>query len=143
MLGLQIIRNGDIEHLGAIEPQALRAIAALELQWQHAHAHQVRAVNALVALGHHNLYAQQLRAFGGPVARRSGAVFLATNHDRGNARFLIGHCGVIDKHFFATGLEQGEPAFFAAAIGLWGQHQVFDSHIGKGAAHHHFMIAAS
>jgi hypothetical protein len=49
----------------------------LELQRQHAHAHQVAAVDALEAARHHGLDAQQLRALGGPVAARPGAVFLA------------------------------------------------------------------
>ena len=48
-----------------------------ELQRHDAHADQVRAVDALVALGDHGADAEQRGAFRGPVARRAGAVFLA------------------------------------------------------------------
>jgi hypothetical protein len=67
-------------------PVSLRVchdVARLELQRQHAHAHQVAAVDALEAARHHGLDAQQLRALGGPVARRAGAVFLAGEDHRG------------------------------------------------------------
>ena len=59
--------------------------AVLELQRQHAHADQVRAVDALEALDDHRLDPEQQRALGRPVARRAGAVFLAAE-DRPAAR---------------------------------------------------------
>jgi hypothetical protein len=33
--------------------------------------------------------------------------------------------------------------FWRRAIAAGGQHQVFDAHIGKGAAHHHLVVATA
>src|SRR5690606_11091928 len=57
----------DAEGLAAGQPQALRVLAALELQREHAHAHQVAAVDALEALGDDRLHAEQQGALGRPV----------------------------------------------------------------------------
>src|SRR4051812_31212943 len=67
----------DVERLVALEAQALGGFARLELQRHDAHADQVRAVNALVALGDHGTDAEQRGAFRGPVARAARAVLLA------------------------------------------------------------------
>jgi hypothetical protein len=83
LCGLQLGSGIDVDELGAIQLQRLPGVAALELQRQHAHAHQVAAVDALEAARHHGLDAQQLRALGGPVARGAGAVFLAGEDDGG------------------------------------------------------------
>ena len=63
----------------------LRVLARLELQGQHAHADEVAAMDALVALGQHRAYAEEQRALGRPVARGAAAVFLARHHDQGRA----------------------------------------------------------
>ena len=49
-----------INHLGTCQAQRLPGVVALELQRQHTHTHQIGAVNALKAPGHHGLDAQQL-----------------------------------------------------------------------------------
>jgi hypothetical protein len=51
--------------------QRFRVLARQELQGKNSHPHQVRAVNALVALGHDRVHAQQPRTLGRPVARRA------------------------------------------------------------------------
>jgi len=58
----------EAEGFFAGEAEGLNAVAAFELQGEDAHADQVGAVDAFEALGDDGFYAQQLRAFGGPVA---------------------------------------------------------------------------
>ena len=100
-------------------------------------------MDALVALGDHSLDAQQLRALGGPVARRTRAVFLAAEHDARRAVGDVLHGRVIDRHLLAGGLQHGQAAFDARAVGLQRQHQVLDAHVGECATHHDVMIAAA
>jgi len=60
-------------------------LAVGELQRQHAHHHQVGAMDALVALGDHEPDAQQPRTPGRPVARRARASgSLGTGHFAGD-----------------------------------------------------------
>src|SRR5688572_23291598 len=63
------VQPDDLECLLAAQAQRLRVLAFLELQRQHTHADQVRAMDALEALGDHGFYAEQHRALGSPVAR--------------------------------------------------------------------------
>ena len=53
-----------------------------ELQRQHAHADQVGAVDALVALGDDGADAEHERALGRPVTRRARAVLFAGEHEQ-------------------------------------------------------------
>ena len=84
--GLGISQVTEVEDLAAREPECLRVLARGELAGQHAHADQVGAMDTLEALGNHGLHAEQHRAFGGPVARRAGAVLLAGQHDQRRPR---------------------------------------------------------
>ena len=65
------------------------------------------------------LHAEQLRALGGPVARRAGAVLLAGEHDRGRALRDVLHRRIVDGHLLAGRLEQGEATFHARAVRRW------------------------
>jgi hypothetical protein len=38
---------------------------------------------------------------------------------------------------------QREPSLLARTLGVGGQHQVLDAHIGEGAAHHHVVVATA
>ena len=73
--GAGVVADG--EDLLAAEAEGVCGLAGQVLEGQDAHADQVGAVDALVALGDDELDAEQARAFGGPVARTAGAVFLA------------------------------------------------------------------
>ena len=99
--------------LFAGQAQAGGTFAGPELQRQHAHADQVAAVDALVALGDHRPHAQQPRSLGRPVARRAGAVFLAGQHEQRHAFFLVLHRGVEDRHLLAVGQVPGDAALGA------------------------------
>src|SRR4029077_20404648 len=68
---LQIaVQAADRDRLVALEAERLPRGAFLEHQWDHAHADQVGAVDALERLRDHGADAEQGRALGGPVARR-------------------------------------------------------------------------
>src|SRR5690606_33854216 len=84
----------DVERLAAVEAEARGRIVAEELQRQHAHADQVRAVYALEALGEDRAHAEQRRALRRPVARGARAVFLAGDHDERRAVLLVAHRGI-------------------------------------------------
>ena len=131
----------DVDALLPRQAQRFPGFARLELQRQHAHAHQVAAVDALEAARHHRAYAQQLRALGRPVAAGAGAVLFARKHHRGHAFGLVALGSVEDGQLVARGLVQRPAALLARAIGQRGQHEVLDAHIGKGAAHHDFVVA--
>src|SRR5579883_2483204 len=75
----------NVEPLAAVELQALAIGAVLELERQYAHADEVRAVDALEALGDDGAHAEEPRALGRPIARRAGAVFLAGDDDERDA----------------------------------------------------------
>src|ERR1700676_262969 len=76
-LGRSLVQTHDFEALPARQPETLHALSVLVLQRQHTHADQIRAVNALEALGDDRLYAEKHRALGRPIPRTSRSVFLA------------------------------------------------------------------
>ncbi len=92
-------------------------------------------MDPLEAFNDHRAHAQQVGALGRPVTAGTGAVFLARDHHHRRAIGLVAHRCVIDRHDFALVL--AHPAFDA------GDHFVLDADVGKGAAHHHFMMAAA
>ena len=69
LLRLDAREAEDVDGLVAFDAERLGGIAAEELQRQDAHADQVGAVDALEAARDDRLDAEQLRAFGRPVAR--------------------------------------------------------------------------
>ena len=120
------------------EAERLRVLPRLELQRQHAHADQVAAVDALVALGDHRAHAQQQRALGRPVARGAGAVLLAREHDQRHA-FGAGTARRRRRSSCASpaGRCSGDAALDA------GHQQVLEADVGERAAHHHPVVAAA
>ena len=65
---LQGVIESDLEGLGAVEVERLAAFAFPVLEWQDAHADQVRAVDTLEALGDDAADAEQVSPLGRPVA---------------------------------------------------------------------------
>src|SRR5699024_4439125 len=99
-----------------------------ELEWDDAHADEVRAVDPLVGLGDDRLDAEQARALGRPVARGSGAVLLAREDDERHARLEIGLAGLEDRRLLAAGEEvAGEAALDAV------EEEVLQPDVGEGA----------
>ncbi len=100
LLRMDVVQAGDRDLLVALDAERGGAVGAEELQRQHAHADQVGAVDALEAARDHRLDAEQLRALGGPVARRAGAVFLAAEDHRRRAVGDVAHGRVVNRAAF-------------------------------------------
>ena len=77
-------------------PRLSTVTPGCQLQRQHAHPHQVAAVDALEALGDHRPHAQQRRALGRPVAGAAGAVLLAGEDHQRHRLGLVAHGRVVD-----------------------------------------------
>jgi len=84
--------NGDL--LVALEPERLPGRSFLEAQRQHAHADQVRAMDALERLRDDGTYTEQVRPFRRPIARRPAAIFLAGKNDERHLVGLVAHGGI-------------------------------------------------
>src|SRR5204862_1227487 len=78
---LPAVEADDVEDLRAVEAERLRVGVLLELERQHAHADEVRAVYALEALGDDGAHAEEKRPLRGPVARTARAVLLTGEDD--------------------------------------------------------------
>src|SRR5947208_8590786 len=74
----------DVDDFVALDAQRSDRVAALELEGKHAHADEVRAMDALEALHDHRAHPQEQRALRRPVARAARAVFLAAEDHGGH-----------------------------------------------------------
>ena len=85
-----------------VRPERRGALAGQELERQHAHPDEVRAVDPLVALGDDGPDAEQRRPLGRPVARRARAVLAAGDDDERHALGPVAHRGVVDERLLAV-----------------------------------------
>lgn len=69
-----------------------------EIAGQDAHADEVGAVDALEGFGDDGFHAEEVGAFGRPVAGGAHAVVFGADDDGGRAFFLIDGGGVVDGH---------------------------------------------
>ena len=107
-------------------------------------------MNALKTARHNRFDAQQLRALGRPVAARPRSVFFAREHHGGRPCRHVAYRCVKNGQLFNPaparavdgGLKQGHAAFLSRAVVPRRDHEIFDAHIGKGAAHHDIVITA-
>src|SRR6266852_2103653 len=134
---------GDVDDLVPPDSERSYRIVAGELEGEHAHAHQVRAVDALEAAHDHRTNAEKQRAFRRPVARAARAVLLAAEHHGRDAFRDVFHRRFVDRHLLARRLVNGDAAFDARAVGLHREHQVLDAHVAEGAAHHDLVVPAA
>src|SRR5262245_36352448 len=121
----------------AFEPERLPGLPVLEHERKHSHADEIGAMDALERLSDHGAHAQEPGTLGGPVAAGAGAVLLAGEYHERHALRLVPHGRVVDRHRLARGIVDGVAALPAA------HHDVLDTHIGEGAAHHHVVVAAA
>ena len=128
---------GDVERLGAIEFQRRRGFALGELQRDHAHADQVRAVNTLERFGDDRAHAEQAGALGRPVARRARPVLLAAEHDQRDVLLRVVLRGVVDERLLTV---FGEVAGVTAGHVV--EQLVAQADVGERAADHHLVVAA-
>src|SRR5207253_11408344 len=117
-----------------------------EWQRQHTHPNLIAAMNALEALSDDSANAEQVRAFGGPVAGAAGAVLSAGQDDRGHMGGAVEHGSTVDRHHLANGSAAGP---LACALGLCrraeipchaafgaGGKEIADANVGKRPAEH-------
>mmetsp|Transcript_6420 Transcript_6420/g.7198 ORF Transcript_6420/g.7198 Transcript_6420/m.7198 type:complete len:932 (-) Transcript_6420:12-2807(-) len=135
---LQLPGEVEVERLLAGEAKGMDILAGLELQRDNAHANKVAAVNALEALGNHNLDALQVRPLGRPVARGPAAVLLASQDHQRRARLLVLHRGVEDRQLLAGGEVDRVRARLALANDL-----VAQARVREGAAHHDQVVSTA
>src|ERR1700737_3420532 len=133
----QIIDSGNLEDLFAGQIQRLRIFSGQELQWQNAHAHEIRAVDALVTLRDYGAHAQQARALGRPVAGGTGTVLLAGNDHQGHAVRAVFLGSFEDGHLGPVGRGAGESALKVR------HHFVAQTGVGECAPDHDLVIAAA
>src|SRR5690606_18647665 len=110
-----------------------------ELQRQNAHADEVRAVDALEALGDDRLDAKQARSFRRPVSGRTGAVLLAAKDYERGAVCLVVLRGIVDKGL--RGIRLGEVAGVAAFHAV--EQLVLQTDIREGSTNHDLVIAST
>src|SRR4051794_35348872 len=132
-----VLERVEVERLFAGQAEGLRVLAVRKLQRQYAHADQVRAVDALVALGDDELDALQVWALGRPVTRGPGAVFLARQDAERRVVLAVLDRGVVDRHLLAAREVLG-----VAALGLRDE-LIADSHVRERAAPHPLVVAAA
>ena len=138
-----VAEAGDVVGFGAVKVERFSADTLEELKREDAHADEVGAVDAFEAFGHNSLDSEEAGAFGCPVATGARAIFLSGEDDKRGAVGLVFHAGIVDAHLLAGGLVDREAAFHARAVGLSGDHEVFDTDIGEGAAGHDAVIATA
>ena len=132
----QVGHAGDRERLAPGEAQRRGALARQELERQHAHAHEVGAVDPLVALGDDGADAQERGALGRPVARGAGAVLLAGEEHQRHALVAVAHRRVVDEGLLAVGQVERVRPLLAL------DEPVAQPDVAEGAAHHHLVVAA-
>ena len=94
-------------------------------------------MDPLEAFGDDCLDPEQERTLGRPVTGRTGTVLLAGEYDQRHTRSAI-RFGRVEDRRLAVVKEAGGPTAFGAGCQL-----VAQAHIGKGAAHHDLVVAAS
>src|SRR5918992_421679 len=122
--------------LRTVQPKTIGVLAPCELQGEDAHPDQVRAVDALEALGDDGPYAEQERALRRPVARGAGAVLLAREDDQGDAFLLVLHRSLVDGRLLPIREVNGVAALLRDEL-------VAQADVGEGAAHHDLVVAAA
>ncbi len=130
-------QSDDIEDLTAGQPEALDRLAGWKLKGHDAHADQVTPVDPLIALCDDRPDPEQPWPLGCPVPRRSRAVLLPRQDEQGDPLCSVLHRRVKDRHLRSIRQMRGHPALDTR------YELVFQPHVGKRPAHHHFVVAAS
>src|SRR6266581_4511510 len=133
----------NVYGLVAFDAERRDRVAAFELEGKHAHADEVRAMDALEALHDHRAHPEEQRALCRPVARAARAVLLAAEHHGRDVFGDVFHRRFVDRHLLTRGLMEGNSAFDPRAVRLHRKHQVLDAHVAEGAAHHDLVIATA
>ncbi len=151
-----IVRDAqNVVHFASAQAERGRVLAGGELERQHAHSHQIRAMNPLERRREDRFDAQPRDSLRRPIARRAGAVLPTGDHDERHAGLAIFHRRVVHRHLFTadcrtlTALRRlrslacgRRSKVQSIAPLLAAQHQIFDANIRERAAHQDLVIAA-
>ena len=137
LLLFQVVVEGDFKFLGAVQAERLAAFAFAELQREHSHADQIRAVNSFERGGDDGSNAEQVRPLGRPVAGRAGAVFRSGENDQRCARSFVILRGFVNRGLLPGGVVGCDAAFRT------GSQQVSQADVAERAASHHAVVAAA
>ncbi len=96
-------------------------------------------MDTLERLGDDGLDAEQVGALGSPVTRRAVAIFDTGEDHQRHAFGLVLHGRIVDRFLFLGRVVDGVATFLAVRA----EHVVADADVGEGAAHHHFVVAAT
>src|SRR5688572_32296063 len=96
------LEAADVQHFRTVQAKRATRHACGELERQHAHADEVRAMNALEGLGQDRANAEEARALRGPVARRSSPVLGACDDHQRYPGLPVLLRGVEDAHRLAA-----------------------------------------
>lgn len=123
-----------------------------EGEGEDSHANEVRAMDALEALGDDGFDAEKGGAFGGPVTGGSHAVVFAADDDEFTSSLLVsdgsivdeGSLGVFGGGDFLIRCGDGSVAEVLGVAALdAGGHEVFDADVAEGAAGHDAVVSAT
>src|SRR5215203_5683098 len=132
---LEAGKASDVEGFVARETKRFCALALGELQGQHAHADQVRAVDAFEALCDNGLDAEQERTLCRPVARRAGPVLLAGQDDERHILLAVLQARLVDRGLLAVGKVKSVAALFVHEL-------IAEPDVAERAPHHDLVVAA-
>jgi hypothetical protein len=112
-------------------------LLASNCERQHAHADQVRAVDALEALGDDAFTPSSIVPLAAQSREEPVPYSSPARTTSGTLLGLVAHRRVVDRQLLARRLVLGDAALDA------GHHQVLQADVGEGAAHHHLVVAAA
>src|SRR5207237_6309745 len=117
------------------ETDGLTRMTRHELEGQHAHPNQIRAMDSLERLCDHRPDTEEKRTLGCPVARRSGAVFFARDDHERNSALLVFHRGFVNRNRLVPLASRSPPTCSSR------RELVTKADIREGSAHHHLVIS--
>src|SRR5258708_12733421 len=92
------LQADDVVRFAAVEVKRLGARSLFELQWEHTHTDEVRAMDPLETLRDHGAHAEETGAFSRPVARPTRPVLPPGHAPPRRAVLLLLHAPAVPPH---------------------------------------------
>jgi hypothetical protein len=126
----------NVKLFTTVKAESLSRLSFLKLEGKDSHSDEVGAMDTLVALSNHSLDTLEVRAFSGPVAGGSRAIFSTSKNDSVNSSFLVLVSGVKDGHLFSRG----------NVLGSWTNlvdHLVNETDVGESTTSHDLIVTTT